>query len=359
MKKPLIIPFFIPHAGCPFTCVYCNQWKISGKEDEIKPEEIEQYVETYLQKARSWPDRYVEIAFYGGSFTALPLEKQVRFLQAAAAQKEKGWIKGIRLSTRPDYINEDILENLLFYGVTTVELGVQSLVDEVLTKSRRGHCVHDTARATRLLRKYPLQVGYQLMLGLPGDSLASAHLTAQRTVEAKPDFVRIYPTLVLKGTTLAKWYEEDKYTPWSLDMAIQMAVSWLGVFSFYQIPVIRLGLQAVENLAVEKDLVAGPYHPAFGELVESRLLLEQIQVGIGKLQVQAGEVLTILFQPRLYSQVVGQKKRNLLFLQEKYQFKEINLKPQEDLAEPDLEIATARQRVQIKRQDFLQRYRII
>ena len=197
------------------------------------------------------------------------------------------------------------------------------------------------------------------MLGLPGDSLASAHLTAQRTVEAKPDFVRIYPTLVLKGTTLAKWYEEDKYTPWSLDMAIQMAVSWLGVFSFYQIPVIRLGLQAVENLAVEKDLVAGPYHPAFGELVESRLLLEQIQVGIGKLQVQAGEVLTIFFQPRLYSQVVGQKKRNLLFLQEKYQFKEINLKPQEDLAEPDLEIATARQRVQIKRQDFLQRYRII
>ncbi|MDD4145988.1 MAG: radical SAM protein, partial [Clostridia bacterium] len=128
MEKPLIIPFFIPHAGCPFTCVYCNQWKISGKEEEIKPEEIDQYVEEYLKKARLWPGRFVEIAFYGGSFTALPPEKQVGLLQAAAAQKKKGRIKGIRLSTRPDYLDEEILARLLSYGVTTVELGVQSLV---------------------------------------------------------------------------------------------------------------------------------------------------------------------------------------------------------------------------------------
>jgi histone acetyltransferase (RNA polymerase elongator complex component) len=359
MKKPLIIPFFIPHAGCPFTCVYCNQWKISGKSEEIKPEEIDQYVETYLQKARLWKDRYVEIAFYGGSFTALPREKQVRLLRAAAEQKQKGRIKGIRLSTRPDYIDEEILERLLSYGVTTVELGVQSLVDEVLVKTCRGHCVEDTARALRFLRKYPFQVGYQLMLGLPGDSFSFAHLTAQRTVEARPDFVRIYPTLVLRGTTLAKWYREGSYIPWSLQEAVQMAVSWLGVFSFYQIPVIRLGLQAVENLSVEKDLVTGPYHPAFGELVESRLMLEQMKAGLEKLQIKAGETLTVFFNPRVYSKVVGQKKENLCFLQEKYRLLKINLRPQKDFAENDLEMATTCQVVHIKRQDFLERYRII
>ncbi|MDD4665448.1 MAG: radical SAM protein [Clostridia bacterium] len=358
MEKPLIIPFFIPHAGCPFTCVYCNQWKISRKEEEIKPEEIDQYVEEYLKKARLWPGRFVEIAFYGGSFTALPPEKQVGLLQAAAAQKKKGRIKGIRLSTRPDYLDEEILARLLSYGVTTVELGVQSLVDEVLAKACRGHDVADTARALSLLRKYPLQVGYQLMLGLPGDSSSFARLTGKKTVEARPDFVRIYPALVLQGTTLAQWYREGSYTPWSLQQAVQLAAYWLGVFSFYQIPVIRMGLQAVDNLSPEKDLVAGPYHPAFGELVESRLMLEQMCVGLGELQARAGDPLTVFFHPRVYSQVVGQKKENLCFLREKYNLAKINLMPKEGVQGNDLEMRTTLQVVRIKRQDFLERYRI-
>lgn len=367
MKKPLIIPFFIPHAGCPFTCVFCNQWKISGNEGEIKPEEIDGYVAAYLQKSRLWPDRYREIAFYGGSFTALPSKKQLSLLQAAAEQKKKGRIKGIRLSTRPDFIDRPILERLFSYGVTTVELGVQSLVDEVLEKTCRGHSVADTTRALQLLREYPFQVGYQLMLGLPGDSFTYARLTAEKTVAAQPDFVRIYPTLVLRGTELEKWYQEGRYTPWSLQDAVRVAASWLGVFSLYQIPVIRLGLQARENLSSEKDLVAGPYHPAFGELVESRLMLEQIEKGWQELRadksrkpgIEGENSLIISFAPRDYSKVVGQNKRNLHELKQKYGLDKITLIPNEEIAENDLEIKTSLQTVKIKRKDFLDRYRIL
>ncbi len=358
MEKPLIIPFFIPHVGCPFTCVFCNQWEISGEKEAIQPEEIADYVDAYLKKARLWPDRYVEIAFYGGSFTAIPPEKQGEYLQAAAEQKRKGRINGIRLSTRPDFINKEILDRLFFYGVTTVELGVQSLVDEVLKKTGRGHSVADTLTATRLLRKYPFQVGYQLMLGLPGDNRSFARLTVEKAVAAAPDFVRIYPTLVLKGTILATWYKEKKYQPWSLEQAVETAADWLGTFSFYGIPVIRMGLQAVENLSLQQDLLAGPYHPAFGELVESHLLLEQMQTGLSELELQEGEALTLSFHPLAQSKVVGQKKLNLVLLREKYGIERIKLVPQEKLAKNNLEISTASQSVTIKRQDFLKKYRI-
>lgn len=367
--KPLIIPFFIPHAGCPFTCVFCNQWKISGREEVIKPEEIDGIVAAYLQKARMWQGRNIEIAFFGGSFTALPQEMQTGFLRAAAEQKKKGRIAGIRVSTRPDYIDRQILERLLFYGVTTVELGVQSLVDEVLDKTCRGYNTKDIALALQLLREYPFQVGYQLMLGLPGDSFPFARLTAKRTVVARPDLVRIYPTVVLKGTELAKWYEEGKYTPWSLQNAVEMAAYWRGVFSLYEIPVIRMGLHAVENLTLAKDLVAGPYHPAFGELVESYLMLEQIKNGLLALRVgerdgegeKEGEEkeLTVSFSPRDYSKVVGQKKKNICLLQEKYNLRAIKLNPKPQIAKDDLEIGDTLQTVRIKRQDFLERYRII
>lgn len=358
MKKPLIIPFFIPHVGCPFTCVFCNQWEISGEREAIQPEEIAGYIAAYLPKARLWPNREVEIAFYGGSFTAIPPEKQEQYLQAAAQQKKEGRVNGIRLSTRPDFINEEILERLSFYGVTTVELGVQSLVDEVLKKTGRGHSVADTLTATRLLRKHLFQVGYQLMLGLPGDNRSSARLTGEKAVKAAPDFVRIYPTLVLKGTTLATWYKEKKYQPWSLEQAVETAADWLGTFSFYGIPVIRMGLQAVKNLSPQQDLLAGPYHPAFGELVESRLFFKQLQIGLSELELQEETILTLSFHPLAQSKVVGQKKLNLALLKEQYGIKKIKLVPQEKLAQEDLEISTAFQSVTIKRQDFLKKYRI-
>lgn len=358
MNNPLIIPFFIPHAGCPFTCVFCNQWEISGADEVVRPEEIGSFVEEYLKRARRWPDRHVEIAFYGGSFTALPAERQVAYLQAAVEQKTKGLIAGIRLSTRPDFINDEIVERLLAYGVTTVELGVQSLVDEVLQQTCRGHSAQDAFNALRVLRKYPLTVGYQLMLGLPGDSPALARLTLEKTVQVAPDFVRIYPALVLKGTTLAKWYREKKYQPWSLEMAVQTAAEWLGTFSFYKIPVIRLGLQSVENFTEDRDLLAGPYHPAFGELVESFLFLQQIEMGMEQLAQQEGEFLSIFVHPKAQSKLIGQKKRNLIFLRQKYRFAGIKVIPQTELAENDIILKTSFQAIWLKRQEFLKKYRI-
>lgn len=363
MNNPLIIPFFIPHAGCPFNCVFCNQWEISGAEEVIRPEEIGPFVVEYLKKARSWPDRHVEIAFYGGSFTALPSNMQIAYLEAAAAQKQKGLITGIRLSTRPDFISEEIVERLLAYGVTTVELGVQSLADEVLQQTCRGHSAQDALNALAVLRKYPLAVGYQLMLGLPGDSPALARFTLEKTVQAAPDFVRIYPALVLKRTTLANWYLEKKYQPWSLELAVQTAAEWLGTFSFYGIPVIRLGLQAVANLAEGKDLLAGPYHPAFGELVESCLFLQQMERGVERLRQLwphgfEGEILSVFVHPKAQSKLIGQKRSNLTYLRQKYGFAELKLIRQTELAENDIIISVSFQAILLKRQEFLKKYRI-
>lgn len=419
-QNPLIIPFFIPHAGCPFTCVFCNQWQISGTAEVVRPDEIDAYVAAYLKRARLHQDRHVEIAFYGGSFTALAPEIQTAYLQAAAEQQKKGRICGIRLSTRPDFINRAIVERLLAYGVTTVELGVQSLVDEVLQKTGRGHTAQDTLLAVELLREYPLQLGLQLMLGLPGDTPDRARLTLERAVQAAPDFVRIYPTLVFKGTTLAQWYLAKQYRPWSLDLAVDTAAAWLGTFSYYEIPVIRIGLQAAENFTKEQDLLAGPYHPAFGELVASRLFLWQIEDGLKRLRKGAeasenkgaggpvredtgkkrrrapgesrgdeeGErgVLQLLVHPSVQSKVIGQKRQNIMFLREKYGYNVVVLprsqkyrRSDEEIWEggsatrsgekpeagkdgenevEDIEIRTISQAILIPRKEFLKKYRI-
>jgi histone acetyltransferase (RNA polymerase elongator complex component) len=358
LKKPLIIPFFIPHAGCPFICVFCNQWKISGAEEAVRPEKIGSVVTEYLKRARQWPGRHVEIAFYGGSFTALPQEVQTAYLQAAAELKSKGLINGLRLSTRPDFITEEIVERLLAYGVTTVELGVQSLADEVLAQTCRGHTAEDARNALLLLRRYPLAVGYQLMLGLPGDNPAFARLTLKKAVQDAPDFVRIYPTLVLKGTTLAKWYQEKKYRPWDLELAVETAAEWLGTFAFYQIPVIRLGLQAADNFTRDKDLLAGPYHPAFGELVESRLFLRQIEMGVEALSQKEDQLMQISFHPAAQSKVLGQKKSNADYLRRKYHFSAFQFTCDAQLAEDDLIISTAFQSIPLRRKEFLKKYRI-
>ncbi|MDD2401145.1 MAG: radical SAM protein [Clostridia bacterium] len=358
MNSPLIIPFFIPHAGCPFTCVFCNQWEISGEKDEVKAEDIDKSVEEYLKRARIWPGRQIEIAYFGGTFTAIPVDKQIALLEAAAEQKKKGRIKGIRLSTRPDCINEEILERLLAYGVTTVELGAQSLVDEVLEKTHRGHSVEDIVKATRLLRKYPFQVGYQLMLGLPGDTNASARLTGERAVELAPDIIRIYPTLVLKGTTLARWYAQGKYAPWTLERAVEMAAYWLGLFSLHHIPVIRMGLNPTENISPERDLLAGPYHSAFGELVENSLMLKQIVSAFEKEDFKKDSKITILCNSRSCSKVIGQKRCNFEYIKEKYGFSKISIEFTNKLGKDDLVVCNTFESITVKREDFLEKYRI-
>ncbi|MFY9174778.1 MAG: radical SAM protein [Peptococcia bacterium] len=355
MTAQLIIPFFIPHAGCPFTCVFCNQWEISGATNITTPEQIRPQVLQYLD-AHGLKTTFCEVAFYGGSFTGLEQEQQNDLLEAAFELKREGLIQGIRLSTRPDYINQQIVENLLAYGVTTVELGVQSLVEPVLSNSCRGYGVETVEKAVQLLREYPLTVILQLMLGLPGDTREYALFTAKKTIALAPDGVRIYPTLVMKGTTLEKWYQEGRYQSWSLMEAVDVGAQWFKLFTANEIKVIRLGLQAADNLSPEHDLVTGPYHPSYGELVQSKVMLEQLEFDLAKMK-DKGKKLTIYCNPRDISKVTGQKRINLQSLQDRYSFTEIEVKAEPGLEQLSLRLVTEQEQRFSSRKEFLKQYR--
>jgi len=268
-RKPFIIPVFIPHLGCPQQCVFCNQQVISGKRKNSRPgaAEITGEIERWLAW-RAYRSRPVELAFFGGSFTALPAEEQRRMLRAVSPYLKDGRIDSIRLSTRPDAIDDSICELLQAHGVRTVELGIQSLDDEVLRLSGRGHSVAQVERAFEVLRRYPFAVGGQLMLGLPGDTCRKAVSGAEQLAALGPHFVRLYPTLVVRNSQLAGMYAAGRYRPLSLRRAIVTSVKVKEVFDRNRIRVIRMGLQEAEQLTTE--IVAGPHHPAFGELVLSR-----------------------------------------------------------------------------------------
>lgn len=354
----MTVPFFIPHAGCPFTCVFCNQWEISGTLNMPKPGELKSKVKEYIDtitKKHGKPDR-IETAFFGGSFTGLPIDDQIAWLKEVKDLKDSGILTGIRLSTRPDYINEEILKTLLDYGVTTVELGVQSFVDEVLEKSLRGYLVSDVIKATKLIRDTELSLVYQLMLGLPGDSYDNAKRTLNTTVKLKPDGVRIYPTLVLKGTALANWYKKGNYKPWTLEMAVDVGEKWVGTFKYYDIDVIRMGLQATDNLDYKKDLIAGPYHPAYGEMVESRLYLKQIMNGLEN--IKGIKDLTIMFNPKEHSKIVGQKRVNIEVIKEVYELDNVYLRHDENIIRGDICLTSNDVIHWANRQEFLNEYRI-
>lgn len=355
MSNIIIVPFFIPHMGCPFQCAFCNQWKITGIQTHSS-EVVEKTVFEVLETVKHQPDK-IEVAFFGGSFTGLPEEQQLLWLKQAFALKNSGTITGIRLSTRPDYISEKVLKRLLAYGVTTIELGVQSLVDDILKKSNRGHSKNDTYLATDLIRMYPFELIYQLMLGLPGDNEETARYTAKSAVQAKPDGVRIYPAVVLKETPLAEAYTQGLYYPWTLDRAVDVGASWLGLFSYYRIPVIRMGLQATENLSTERELLAGPYHPAYRELVESRLMLDQLIDAISKIDPDQTEI-RINFNHRDFSKVIGHKKVNVNKIKTAFPNLRLQFIPDDLIEKNDILLETDTSSVRSRRQEFLEKYRI-
>lgn len=263
--KELIVPVFIPHSGCPHQCVFCNQKKITAIEAAPTPEGVSQYLIRHLG-----PDTaHAAIAFYGGSFTGLPRHEQEGYLEAAGEFVRQGFARGIRLSTRPDYIDAETVSSLKSSGVTTVELGVQSLDGEVLRLSGRGHSANDSVRASRVIKECGLELGIQLMAGLPGDSEEKFQGTVEQTVAIAPSFVRIYPALVVEGSPLELFWRRGAYVPLPLDAAVAWCAKAVKKFKEAGIRVIRLGLQAGREL--EGALLAGPYHPAFGHLVESEL----------------------------------------------------------------------------------------
>ncbi|MDP2682999.1 MAG: radical SAM protein [Deltaproteobacteria bacterium] len=267
-KKQLIIPIFIPQQGCPHQCVFCNQSKITGKEKLPDVNEVSNIVRTYLKTWKGSGRK--EIAFYGGSFTGLDKNMQEGFLSTACGFIGDGLIDSIRISTRPDYITDEGLSLLKKYTVETVELGVQSMSDEVLRLSGRGHKAKDTTAAVMLLKKHGFKAGLQIMPGLPGDTRDTILFTAAKAVELQPDFVRIYPTLVIRDTPLEKMYLLGSYNPWSLTEMTDICKKLVSLFNDRRIPIIRLGLQPTEIL--EKNILAGPYHQSFRELVDKGLI---------------------------------------------------------------------------------------
>ncbi|MBI5469073.1 MAG: radical SAM protein [Deltaproteobacteria bacterium] len=266
-KKQLIIPIFIPFGGCPNRCVFCDQEGITGEEKMPTLKETADTIDSYLS---TWKGRGgKEIAFYGGSFTALPEEAQLEYLKTAFGYVSGGRVDSVRVSTRPDRVTPEIIEYLKRYGVGTVELGAQSMSDEVLRASGRGHTAKSTADAVRLLRDGGFKVGLQFMPGLPGDDKGTVLRTTEEIISLKPDFVRVYPTLVLKNTPLHRMYLSESYRPWTLEDMVELCSLVYDLLTDAGVPVVRMGLQPTADL--ERNLVAGPYHPSFRQLVEGRL----------------------------------------------------------------------------------------
>lgn len=324
MSKHSIIPIFVPHLGCPHDCVFCNQRKITNQENKFSISQVEETIERYLGYFKNKTP--IEIAFYGGSFTAIDIELQKQLLNIAAGYREKGMIDEIRLSTRPDAINMEILNHLKYYGVNTIELGVQSLDDQVLMASGRGHLKSHVYQAVNLIKSYGFKLGLQMMIGLPKDSPTITLNTAKEFVRMKPDCIRIYPTLVIKDTFLEKMTDLNKYIPLSLGEAVERVTPILIYFYIKNMNVIRVGLQATENIQLGYDVISGPFHPAFRQLVETNIYKYILDYYLNDKDIKGSDHLELVLNEKNISDLAGQNSSNLNYFYKKYNFKNIKIK---------------------------------
>jgi len=324
--KHYIIPVFIPHYGCTHACVFCNQQKITGRAMPVAAQEVTGIIDEHIERITE--KRHIEVAFYGGSFTALAINVQSELLTPAYRALQRGKIDAIRISTRPDCINEVIVQNLIAFGVSTIELGVQSLDNKVLQASARGHCAIDVIQAVHVIKKMGLRCGIQLMPGLPGEDWTSLITTAQGVIRLVPDFVRIYPTIVIAHTKLAEMYNDGSYIALSLFAGVTRAAFIKILFSRNNIPIIRTGLQATEDLGNTDVVLAGPYHPAFGEMVDSYLfylMLVHFVENIGTQRICSFPIL-IHHHFRDTSKLRGMKNSNIKKLHSVYNINSLTLK---------------------------------
>ncbi len=309
------IPIFIPHEGCGYSCLFCNQRRITGVESTVTPEMAKSTVKEYLSTVKSG-ECEIEIAYFGGSFTGLSLRLQEEFFKAAMSFNDDR-ITGIRLSTRPDYISDEILKQCKAYGVTTIELGVQSASDDVLSKNRRGHTFADVKTAAGMIKNYDISLGLQMMVGMYGSDRELDLMTCRSIIDLKPSCTRIYPTLVLRGTPLEKLYRDGGYTPYSIDEAVEVSKECLIAFRENDIDVIRIGLYSGEDLREVGNIVAGPFHSAFGELVENAIYRDKIEAEIIKNGIRNTDYI-INAAPSEVSKIIGQKRSNKIYFSEKY-----------------------------------------
>ncbi len=301
------IAFFIPHSGCPHQCSFCDQRSITGQRKQPAPEEVEQ---TLRQAADQMGDRArgAEVAFFGGSFTAVETNYRRALLSAASPFIRRGVFAGIRISTRPDAISPEILEELQEAGVTAVELGAQSMDDKVLLCNQRGHSSEDVENASRLIRSFGFSLGLQMMTGLYGSTPQKDRETARRFLLLKPDTVRIYPTVVMAHTKLGELYHKGEYQPPGLEETVVLCAELLQLFETHHIPVIRLGLHDTPQL--HRDAIAGAIHPALRELCENHIFLENIRRRIRIDHIPLGKMI-LWVSPREISKAVGQKRSNV------------------------------------------------
>ena len=319
--RECVVPVFVPHLGCPHRCVFCDQRRISGSSGQVTAETVKDLIKTAALPP-SGAKR--QLAFYGGSFTAIPAARQEELLAAAAESIARGEIDAIRLSTRPDAIDAGVLARLRRFGVETVELGAQSLDDEVLQRCGRGHTAADVVRSAGMIKAAGFRLILQMMTGLPGDSDEKDVETARRIIALRPDGVRIYPTVVVRGTALWEMWKRGEYRAHTVEDAVRVCARLLPLYEEAGIPVIRLGLNPTEELS-GGEAAAGAYHPALGELVKSRMMLEKMRLLLAG--VPTASRVTLGTAQRTLSQAIGQKKDNLRRLRDEFELEEIKVVP--------------------------------
>ena len=330
MKKQYIIPIFVPHLGCPNDCTFCNQTKISGQQKQVTANDVRDTIDYYLSNFKE-KNTYKEVAFFGGSFTGIDVEKQNELLSAAYDYIKEKKVDGIRISTRPDYIDKQILKRLKKYKVKTIELGCQSTNDYVLKKAKRGHTFEDIKKASKLIKRYRFNLGHQMMIGLQDSNELDDLNTAKDLAKLKPKMIRIYPVLVIKGTELEQEMKAGNYDPLELDKAIERCKEIMYFFNSKKIKVIRVGLQTTETIcSPEKEgseVVTRPYHEAFRQLVESSIYYEIIVNKIKNVNMTVKEV-EIRVNPQDINNVIGYKKENIEKLKDAY---DVDVKLEQDI----------------------------
>jgi histone acetyltransferase (RNA polymerase elongator complex component) len=330
--RPFIVPVFIPHAGCPHRCVFCNQVAVTGQGGALPETGDWQAHARQFLRLRGRRQGASQIAFFGGNVLGVPDERILAMLTAASEYVRRAEVDGIRFSTRPDTVNRETLRRIAAFPVQTVELGAQSMNAEVLMLSRRGHTAADTLAAVELLKEAGYAVGLQVMVGLPGDDAARLMETGRRIADLKPDFVRIYPTLVLAGSILETWYHAGRYRPLKIEAAVEQTMPLYRLFRQHGIPVIRTGLQPTEDLSRGGAVVAGPFHPAFGHLVQSACFLDAARNALCRKGV-SGRTLEIRVHPRSVPRMRGLKNANCEAIKREFGFSNVRVSPHSYLQE--------------------------
>jgi histone acetyltransferase (RNA polymerase elongator complex component) len=320
-----IIPIFVMYRGCPHRCIYCNERITAGNHpDRITEDLFRNIVDKYL-KTMNWNTESIQIAFYGGNFTGIDEDYQTKLLEAAESYIQGGPIDSIRISTRPDYIDVDRIKLLKNYSVTTVEIGAQSMIDEVLNLSGRGHTSNDVRNAVSLLQNNGFETGIHLMVGLPGDTDEQFRYTVEEVIRINPDMIRIHPTIVFRNTALAELYAEGNYEPLTMAHAVRLCKYALRKFETVHIPVIRLGLQTTREMETTGSIVAGPYHPSFRSLVEGSIFLDMASYLFEQTPQRNAEVV-FWVNPKDVSNFRGPRNGNIRTLKEDFNVGDFQVK---------------------------------